>query len=108
HWQSRARQMKIGEQRIDNSKRERRMDEHIRLTRLRLNLPLVRLDWLKQSSFKRSCFQNAHDRCSDSYEAVCTVHPSRGFWRNGKPLGMHAMPGDVIGSHRQKCSRAQV
>ena len=33
--------MKIRQQRIDNSKRERRIDEQIRLTRLRVNLPLV-------------------------------------------------------------------
>ena len=31
-----------------------------------------------------------------------------GFWRNAKTLRMHAMLGDVIRSHRQKCSRSDV
>ena len=57
----------------------------------------------------RCCgLQYAHDRCSDSQNAPGTVNLVCGFARNGEALRVHAMFGDLLCSHGQKRSRANV
>src|SRR5260370_27331423 len=100
--------MKMRQQNIHCWEVVRRIDEQVSPTRLRLNLPLVKLDCFKQSSFERRCFQDTHYGCSDSYYALGFVNLVRRFCRNREALRMHAMLGDVFRSHRQKCSRTDI
>jgi hypothetical protein len=86
HEQSRARQMKIRQQNVDGSKSIWRVNENVCRTFLSDEL----------SIFAPGGFQNAYDGCTHGRDSFGVIDPASGGSQDGKPLGMHAMLGDVL------------
>jgi hypothetical protein len=95
HEQTRARQMKIRQQKIDGLKPIRRINENVCGAGLGDEFSIAAL----------GRFQDAHDCSSHRCDSTGVVDPGGGRRGNRKVLGMHAMLGDVLRAHGQECSR---
>src|SRR6266576_2610974 len=81
HEQSRAREMKICQQNINDAKVERWMNENISLAFDRLNI----------SDFALNRFEDSHRCCSDGNNSLCLCDSRGCLRRNQESLRMHLM-----------------